>query len=106
MVTYFTEFGEWNNIVSARKNAYTEICNYLHKHKYTGIVQITIYRMSTPVDKVEGYVLNFGEKIVYKKDYGATTYFLNSDGTLGKVFQYGADDKRSKMYRKYGPLKR
>lgn len=106
MVTYFTEVGEWDNIVSARKKAYKDICTYLHEHKNTGVVSITIYRMSSPVDKVEGYVLNFGKKIVYKKDYGATTYFLNSDGTLGKVFQYGADDKRSKMYRKYGPLKR
>ena len=105
MVTYyFTHFGEWDSIVKARKSAYSVISD--HYKSIKGMSGVTIYRMSSPVDKVEGYVLNFGEKIVYKKDYGATTYFLNSDGTLGKVFQYGADDKRSKMYRKYGPLKR
>ncbi len=104
MVTYFTEFGEWNNITSARKKAYTEICNYLHEHRYAGIVQIAVYRMSTPVDKLDGYVLNLGKDIIYQR-FGATSYFLNSDGTLGKVFQYGANDKRYKLYRKYGPLK-
>lgn len=94
MTYYFTEFGEWDSIVKARKSVYSVISG--HYKSIKGMSKVTIYRMSTPVDKVEGYVNNVGDTIYWRKDDTSSVYLLNPNGILGKIIKYNAEDLRKK----------
>lgn len=93
MTYYFTEFGEWDSIVKARKSVYSVISDHYKSTK--GMSRVTIYRMGKK-DKVVGYVNNVGDTMYWRKDDTSSVYILNPNGTLGKIIKYNTEDLRKK----------
>lgn len=100
MTIYFSEYSESTNITDARKVARRFLVDACTEYKRS--FSFAIYSMHREMDRVEGYVFNIGSNILWsRRDGKSATYFLNKDGTLGKVFQYGSEDKRHSKFKKY-----